>query len=250
MTQRKPKSKHNSTMFLRLQKLPEAHNPSNPHPDLPDPAFSHVPRTFYLYYIDMHNDLPRVRHFFYPDGNDSIDTTDIMKFPALSTTDLKSKIQDIVNDILSTTPKNKHIMLERNFNNVKWKKISYTCFIVDIPSWKFVVEDGVKNAHPMVMSDGSGASTGNTCFFDGALMNFTDPRLTMQPPIPDTLRGFYAINHMTKNLNGDLLTAGAVQDFGFNICFSVPYFNPVGSEEIICVFDPGGENIGPPVGPP
>jgi len=248
MTKRNPKSKHNPTLLLRMPRVAQDHNPSNPHPiNGTGPGFRYTPKTFYLYYVDMSNNLPRVRHFFYPGGNDTIDTTAL---PDLSVTDLKSRVQEIVNDMFSPNPQNTHLMSARNFNNVQWRKISYACFIVDIPSWKFVVENDHNNEHPMVMSDRAGSYTGNTCFFDGALMNFTDPRLNTQPPIPDTLRGFYAINHMTRNLNGDLLADGAVQDFGFNICFSVPYYNPVGTEEIICVFDPGGENIGPPVGPP
>jgi hypothetical protein len=196
----------------------------------------------------MDNNLPRVRHFFYPGGNDMIDTSNL---PDLTTADLEVEIQNIVDDILSAAPLNTHLMSSRNFIDVKWRKISYTCFVVDIPKWKFVIEDDPTNTHPMVMSDNNGAYKGNTCFFDGALMNFTDPRQATQPPIPGTLRGFYAINHMTKNLNGDLLTdPGNPQRFGFNICFSVPYSNQLNGEEMICIFDPGGENIGPPVGPP
>jgi len=236
-----------SQLTMKLPKIDPSHNPSNPHPTVPPPGFTYAPKSFYLYYIDMDNNLPRVRHFFYPGGDDTIDTSPL---PDLSKNDFEIKVQEIVDDLFSPAPQNTHLMSSRNFVNVRWRKISYTCFIVDIPKWNFVIEDDPTNTHPMVMSDSNGAYKGNTCFFDGALMNFTDPRQA-QPQIPGTLRGFYAINHMTKNLNGDLLTDPRYpQHFGFNICFSVPYSNQLNGEEMICIFDPGGENIGPPVGPP
>lgn len=227
------------------------YNVSSNHPtDGTGIGFNFTPRTFYLYFIDMDNNKPRVRHYFYPNGDDTINTSDVTHFPPLSLDDLKNKAQDIINDALNANPLNTHLMDDRNFLNVQWRKISYICLVVDIPGWKFATEDDPNNQHPVLMMDPHGKYSGNTAFFDGNPMEFSDPRLPAVPPAGDTLQGFYVVNHMTKNLNGDLLSPNQVQKFGFNICFSVPYFDPQGTEQMICIFDPGGENLGPPVGPP
>ena len=126
-------------------------------------------------------------------------------------------------------------------NRIPFRERSFLAFCFDHDGWEFPTDRGPgedsTELPAIYFSDGAGLSK-NHSFFDGR---------TAQLTIDGKVRPvFYMVNH-SKKANGGDLTDTDNDLIKFNIVVKVPMSGS--SERLTVIFDPGGNNLGPPKDP-
>ena len=210
---------------------------------LPGPFPNHqsVPCSIYFYYVRINTtgDL-YVRHYFYPSGNhkDANNPGDPAAWPAIPNTDaaLLPILQDMVAN--ARAGGGKYPLVGSDFLGIEWYRKSYIAMFIDEANWS--VHKG-SSGNPAILFITTGGGTPNHSFFDGRNVDIPMPQ-------GDTRSAFVCINHMKKNAAGDDLLAGDNQFFQFKMFFDVKFTS--GGKPLTVIFDPDGNNLGPPIGPP
>ena len=118
-----------------------------------------------------------------------------------------------------------------------WDRVSYLAFLIDHPNWSFC--DG-SNGEPLPAVFGlRGNASGNHCFFDGAVTDIGNG--------PTKRSLFYCINHL-RDIGGKRPPRPLHETFKYDLNTKFEFGN--GFDPVILIFDPGGDNQGPPVPPP
>ena len=205
------------------------------------PNHQAVPRSIYFYYVRINTtgDL-YVRHYFYPGGghNDPQNPTNPADWPEIRNDD--QVLVPIVQDLVANARVNgtKYPLVGSEFLDIRWRRKSYVILFIDEGNWS--VHTG-SSGNPAVLFITTGGGTPNHSFFDGR-------NLDIPMPEGDVRSAFSCINHMKRNDAGDDLLATDDQFFQFKIFFDVKFAS--GARALTVIFDPDGNNSGPPIGPP
>lgn len=124
-----------------------------------------------------------------------------------------------------------------------WDRVSYLAFIIDHDNWNFSDPSNGDSLPPAVFrfARGNGNDGKNHTFHDGRVLdidiseNGTVRRRSM----------FYCINHHRLH-NGGRPDRPHQEGFKYDLCTK---FRFDGTNELVLIFDPGGDNQGPPIGP-
>jgi hypothetical protein len=135
--------------------------------------------------------------------------------------------------------------------NLQWASISYVVVVIDSSAWNIAVRSN-GGASVEFEEDLATGVLGNHSFFDAWVEPIDTPSFAQRDAV-------IFINHSKRDVAGTELGVGLPkgqvekQKFKFNLFCDVTTTS--GEEEwtdgkIVVMLDPGGENTGPPIGPP
>jgi hypothetical protein len=205
------------------------------------PLHQEVPCSIYFYYVRINTSGELyVRHYFNRPGNhkDPHNPVDPAAWPAIPNDD--AALAPILQDMIDNARKGggRYPLVGSDFLGIEWYRKSYIALFIDEANW--VMHRG-SSGNPALLFITTGGGTPNHSFFDGR-------NLDILMPEGDLRSAFLCINHMKKNAAGDDLAPGDNQLFQFKMFFDVNF--AAGGRPLIVVFDPDGNNLGPPIGPP
>jgi|TARA_R110002049_G_scaffold76888_1_gene197175 hypothetical protein len=161
--------------------------------------------------------------------------------PRIEHKDVPSVVQGLLNgSVASRNPAND---LGANFKHEghHWDRLCYIAFVIDHPNWSFCDLTSNPDLPPAVFRriKNNRPTETNTCFFDGAV-------------VPISVGGeerklFYCINHF-RDKDGKRPSKPKHEQFKYDLYTKFDF--GAGFPEAILIFDPGGDNNGPPVPPP
>ncbi|WP_417620981.1 hypothetical protein [Parasphingorhabdus sp.] len=219
----------------------------NPPTDVMDPKlgqadFKERPAYVYLYRIVFGGDGQwGVEHMLHYEGSQSVKPEDR---PRINHGDVPNIVQGLLDRTLpSRNPSND---LGANFKHEgkHWNRLCYLAFVIDHPNWSFCDLDSSPQLPPAVFRRyiGNKPTGKNMSFFDGAV-------------VPILVGGeerklFYCINHF-RNKDGKWPPMPDRPHFKESFKYDLYTKFDFGSgNPAILIFDPGGDNKGPPVPPP
>jgi hypothetical protein len=212
---------------------------------LGDPQFPNhqrAPCSIYFYYVRINTtgDL-YVRHYFYPGGNheDVNNPADPATWPAIPNDD--QVIIPILQDLVANARANgaRFPLVDADFQNIRWHRKSYVVLFIDEENW--TMHRG-STGNPAFLFITTGGGTPNHSFFDGRNVDIPMPQGA------SARSAFLCINHMKRDAAGNDLLPGDDQFFQFKVFFDVKFTS--GSRALTVIFDPDGNNLGPPIPPP
>lgn len=215
------------------------------------PPYDKIPRSIYFYYVRVNsNGRVFVTHHFYP-GGDPNDEHNPGKPTDWSAIDRDSSKLTPILEMLAhdARPSGAHVFppIGSGFQNIEWRRKSYIAFFIDEANWTLHPKDGVNF---ITDSKGGAPGTPNHTFFDSLYLPLTMQITHPRPggPTTDQRSALVFINHMKADAAGNDLQAGDKQLFRFQMVFDVaiegsPY-------RMMVIFDPDGNNLGPPLPPP
>jgi len=215
---------------------------------LPDdhPNHQKVPCCLYFYYMKVtENGGLDVRHYFYPGGDhsardnpstpngwDPIPNNNIALAPILR------KLIDNARQPLGQDTA--YPRIGTGFSAIEWFRKSYVALFIDEENWALHSDSNGRAALLFVTND-SRNPTPNHSFFDGRDVIIPMPG---GPP----LSAYTCINHMKRDIYGEDLRTGDDQLYVFKLYFDVKF--TTGEPPMTVIFDPDGNNLGPPLPPP
>ena len=243
-----------------LTALAETYNYSVDEERLGLPGYTDVPCCIYFYYVRINtNGRLFVTHHFYPSGNpdDTSNPANPTDWHAIARdTQLLTPILEMLAEDARPTGAKRFPAIGTDFQNVLWRRKSYIAIFIDEASWKLRPNDGVR----FLTSKNGVPGTPNHSFFDALALPLTMPIRKPEPggPYFDQRSALVFINHMKGDDSGrdigrdsagnPLPPPAEEQLFHFEIAFEVLFQNGTKGMEVI--FDPDGNNMGPPIGPP
>lgn len=211
----------------------------------PMPKYDYVPRSIYFYYVRIDEDgLVRVDHYFYYERDPKYPNDPIKKWKKISHRRVPSIIRKLAKNgrLMPRRLRRPRMDHDHNFENVKWNRKSYIAIFFDEAYWQFHRRD---NGKPSVAFDPIGGEP-NYSFFDAKDIRF---RMKNQQSGKWTWRtAIYFVNHMKRNSQGDDLVWGDTRKYKFDMYLAVAFADTY-KEAMTVIFDPGGENQGPPEKP-
>lgn len=208
-------------------------------PDECHKKFQYVPRCIYFFYLRLNNDgCLKVEHYFYVEGP----ADDPSQWKKIPYDDVEGILYELA---LNARPSgNRYGRLSlKNFEKVKFRRKSYVAFFLDEGNWAFHKRADRRSA--MIFNSIKAGVKDNFSFFDAKDFQFPMPRSDGHT---DLRTGIFMINHMKKNAQGDDLEGPDPVKFAFDMFFDVRFAEPT-KEKLVVIFDPGGDNQGPPQQP-
>ncbi|MEA3043701.1 MAG: hypothetical protein QOH47_1539 [Sphingomonadales bacterium] len=199
--------------------------------------FDYVPYCIYFYYVVLDEDhKPRVDHYFYVDGPPS----DPSRWQPIPVDGVAAIIPGLVTNarLRGTNPPPSGA----NFQDIVWTRKSHIVILVDEADWSLHKLVEGRTALSFNVAKGS---TPNHSFFDARDIEIQFPR----DGGTDTRSAIALVNHMKRNSDGDDLLGGEAQRFVFDVYLDVGYSGSPASP-LTVIFDPDGNNLGPPLPPP
>lgn len=205
--------------------------------------FKELPSYIYLYRIRFREDGQLgVDHMLYYDEAPSGKPEDR---PRIDHADVPAIVERLLGGNLPAPSPTADLGANFHHEGKHWDRLCYLAFVIDHPNWSFCDLKGSPELPPAVFRRyiGDKPTGKNMSFFDGAV-----------EPISiggEERKLFYCINHF-RNKDGkwppkpDRPTFR--ESFKYDL-YTKFNFGP-GVPEAILIFDPGGDNNGPPVPPP
>lgn len=218
------------------------------------PKFQSVPHCLYFFYVRINsNGRLFITHHFYPGGdpNDRTNPADPSSWPEIPRTPeaLTPILQKLALDARPKRAK-KYPKIGDSFDKIRWCRKSYIAFFIDEANWTLHVKAG----EPAVvfitdMKDGV-AGAPNLSFFDALNLPITMPIRHPRAggPTTDQRSAVVFVNHMKADEEGNDLGAENPPRYQFKMIFNVAFENK--KKAMTVIFDPDGDNLGPPVPPP
>ena len=212
------------------------------------PNFHDVPCCIYFYYVRVNsNGRVSVTHHFYPGGDpddpnippNHADWPSIARDPSNLTPILEMLAAD-------ARASGAHIFepIGSGFQDIQWRRKSYIAFFIDEANWTLHPKDGINF---VTDSKGGEPGTPNHTFYDSLYLPLT--MLINGGPATDQRSAVVFINHMKADVAGnDLSGNDPPQLFHFQMVLDVGIENS--ADRMIVIFDPDGNNMGPPLPPP
>lgn len=211
----------------------------SPHPWQP---FNQNPCAIYFYYLKFEDDnRPSVLHYFWGDGP----LDDRGPFKPISLNKVEAVITLLAQNARDggNTPAPDPAPYI-NFNNIKWRGISYVAIMLDEGSWYFDVDGPETGAIEFKPEEGGEP---NHSFFDGK--DLTVSVLNRVHNRYESRRVILFINHFKKNVHGEPVEVLAdSQDFLFDV-YSLVEYSGQADRKLRVILDPGGTNQGPALFP-
>jgi hypothetical protein len=200
-----------------------------------------------FYYFKIENGKLIARHYYYsqPVGSGWTNYRHEIISPTGQHIQPSRDIADALRELLENAQKPLDQQNPQPIGDVKsidFRERSFMAFCFDHEGWTFPLDPrlGTNPPIPSVFFTDGGSLTPNHNFFDG--------RTTTVGSGASARPIFYMVNHAKKSYNGADLDATDRQQVKFNIVVDVPLY-PQGTDKLTVIFDPGGNNLGPP-GPP
>jgi hypothetical protein len=217
------------------------------------PNFRDIPCCIYFYYVRLNsNGRVFVTHHFYPGGdpNDEHNPPAGTNWPAIARdpAQLTPILEMLAHDArpLGTNT----YKTGEGFENIVWRRKAYIAFFIDETSWTVTPREGVQ----FVTQPKNGVpGTPNHSFFDALYLPLTMRISNPRPggPTTDQRSAMVCINHMKADDAGNDLTANdPAQLYHFLMAFDVAIENSQSGAKMTVIFDPDGNNMGPPISPP
>ncbi len=210
------------------------------------PNHQDVPHCIYFYYMQVTPDGGLdVRHYFYPapghdDPNKPVNPAD---WPAIPNT--TAALTPILRNLIDNARKppgqdTAYPRIGTGFNGIEWYRKSYVASFIDEENWE-LHQDSTGREAMLFVTDDPRNPTPNHSFFDGRNINI---------PVPGgrPLSTYVCINHMKRDVDGENLRTGEDQLYAFKLFFDVKF--TTGEPPMTVIFDPDGNNLGPPIAPP
>jgi len=216
-------------------------------PRLGTPGFYKIPCSIYFYYVRINsNGRVFVTHHFYPGGdpNDENNPLNPADWPAIDRDPNRlTPILEMLAQDARPSGTNAY-KIGSGFQNIEWRRKSYIAFFIDEANWTLHPQDGVT----FITAPKDGVpGTPNHTFFDALYLPLT-MRIGRGPAM-DQRSAVVFINHMKADDAGnDLTEHDPPQLFHFQMVFDVAIEG--GANQMTVIFDPDGNNMGPPIGPP
>lgn len=208
-------------------------------PKIGKPNFDQLPAYVYLYKIGFgHGGQLGVEHMLHYTEASSGKPQDR---PRIKHEDVPAIVQGLLSGSLASRNPSNDLGANFKHEGHHWDRLCYLAFVIDHPNWSFCDLGSHPELPPAVFgrikSDGSIGK--NSCFFDGAV-------------VPISVRGeqrklFYCINHF-RDKDGKRPSKPKDELFKYDLYTKFDF--GAGFPEAILIFDPGGDNNGPPVPPP
>ena len=220
----------------------------NPYRDVMDekrgkPDFQELPAYIYLYRIAFGADGQLgVDHILYCEDAPSGKPEDR---PRIAHGDVPAIVEGLLAGTLASPVPSTDLGANFHHKGNHWDRLCYLAFVIDHPNWTFCDPDSSPELPPAVFRRyvGNQPTGKNMSFFDGAVQ-------------PISIGGeerklFYCINHF-RNKDGKWPPKPDRPNFreSFKYDLYTKFDFGAGFPEAILIFDPGGDNNGPPVPPP
>ena len=218
---------------------------------LPDryPRHQDVPCCIYFYYLQVSpNGGLDVRHYFYPGGVHSSPDNPAPSevWPPIPNTN--AALGPIVLKLIENARKpagqdDAYPQIGTGFSGIEWFRKSYVVMFMDEEHWALHRHSATGRAALLFVTDlqDGRTPTPNHSFFDGK-------NLTIPVPGGAPLSAFACINHMKRDVDGYDLRSTDDQLYVFKLYFDVKF--TTGEPPMTVIFDPDGNNLGPPLPPP
>jgi hypothetical protein len=208
------------------------------------PEYRKTPCSMYFYYVRVDWDGGLVAdHYFYANGDEADPSTwQPILFDRQGLTDIVTKLAR--NARPSGGYLNPPRLSENHFKGIKWRYKSYIAIFLDEALWSFRKQGSGDAAVTFVVDEGTKKGTPNHSFFDGI-----DLSIRPSGPTGDERSAIVFVNHMKGDDSGRDLGDKENQHFIFKMIFDVK-FSTGQDAPMIVIFDPGGDNEGPPLPPP
>jgi|TARA_R100001244_G_scaffold6593_19_gene8092 hypothetical protein len=219
----------------------------NPSRDIMDvkrgtPAFPELPAYVYLYRIKFGPDGElRVDHMLYYEEAPSGKPEDR---PRIAHGDVPAIVTGLLAGTLASQDPSNDLGANFEHKGKHWNRLCYLAFVIDHPKWSFCDLEDDPKLPPAVFHRciGSQPTGKNMSFFDGAVETISvggkDRTL------------FYCINHW-RNKHGKWPPKLDRPNFKESYKYDLYTKFDFGAQApVILIFDPGGDNNGPPVPPP
>jgi len=211
------------------------------------PDHQATPRSLYFYYFRLNsNGGLVVRHYFYPGGDHTAKNNPLHPNDWADIPNTKEELVPILQKLIANARAEGDVypLIGNDFLEIRWYRKSYIALFIDEANWSLhkVADTGQPAVLFITEPKGGKKGTPNHTFFDGM-----DLDIPMDQG-PDR-SAFVCINHMKMDPDGtDLNYAGSPEYYQFKMFFRVKF--TCGGEPITVIFDPDGNNLGPPIPPP
>jgi hypothetical protein len=206
----------------------------------------------HFYYFKIKEQKLIAEHFFYSEPNGDINlSTDFMHeiirtpypdVPGRKRVSIAETLKDLLENARSTDrPLTKPT--GNPVNRIRFQERAFLAFCFDHTDWVFPddPQSGTSiSGLPSVYFTEDAQLTKNHSFFDGKTAQIANDDGTVTPI-------FYMVNHSKRNNAGTDLNGSDNQPVKFNIVVKVPIVGT--TEKLTVIFDPGGNNLGPPEPP-
>ncbi len=205
------------------------------------PKFQELPKCIYFYYCRINDDgrlaVDHYKPYFKPDKT------------GIKADELKNIIKALAyNGRPSTTNKNPPLDQNTNFQNLVWNHKSYIVIFMDEEYWKLASQnDGLDAVYFRETQSGPTQYRQNKTFYDAIDLELKLKKSGGQGST-DVRTAVCFINHMKDDQGDDL--AEDPYSYKFDIFFRAEFSNPIAGERLTIIFDPTGDNQGPPLPPP
>jgi hypothetical protein len=202
-----------------------------------------TPHCIYLFYMRINPDGKlKVDHYYYKGDDNKIEPEylgDLIKQMAKSAE-------------YNGTRDERFELVGSDFENISFNRISYVVFFLDEPHWKFMKN---KSDQPLIKFKKKKLGrkfSGNYSFTDACSyeIDMANPAADGESATPEKIRTAASlINHMRRK-DGELIGKFEVKKYSFDIWTRVEFSSKAGGSGLTVIFDPGGDNEGPPGPPP
>lgn len=197
------------------------------------PNHQYVPHCIYFFYIRINeNGALKVDHYFFVKGP----LEDPEQWEEIPYGDVEDILRDLARRARPSGVKDPVPLPDHNFENIAINRRSYIAFFLDEANWAFHKQVSGKFA---MSYNEQKAGVQNHSFFDAKDFEFD---------MPDSRTGVFLVNHMKADADGNFLAVGESAKFNFDMYFDVNFADPT-DQRLTIIFDPGGENQGPPEKP-
>lgn len=207
-------------------------NPFEAPPYMRTVAVRRIPHCVYYFRYTWSNNNTPIQDAYYFDNNGPIDAARLREIAKELTENARKPAAD----------QNPRELPLTHYYGSKWNRVSYVILVVDDPEWD-IAHSASTGSAAIVFFERDG-SLPNHSFYDGDV--FTIRPLDYFSQQPTEVTAATMINYMVDE-NGVELPPGVSEHFRFKMACAVPS-EPPGMYGID--IDPGGENEGPPIGPP
>jgi hypothetical protein len=198
------------------------------------------PHSVYFFYARINEDgRIVVNHYLYSNGAEAIESSSLPQIIHEMAVNARPSGQD--------DPR--FVLIGKNFENVKFDRISYVVFFLDEQHWKFQLNAAGQPVIKFLKEKDGTPRAENWSFSDLTRHPLAMP-IRNRPGETSVRDAASLVNHM-RDADGELLGDGPPLQYGWDIWTRAAFADAEdGDPGIIVIFDPGGNNQGPPQPPP